>query len=390
MRGRPRRLTIALAGPERERLDALARSGASEARTVQRARILLMADEGLGNKAICAELGVSKPTVVKTLKKCFLFGVEAALADLPRSGRPALIGMEEREWVASLARAVPQDLEDGPKASRWSVASLTAYVRLRCEEHGFPSLKSVSTYSIWDMLKERGVQLHAADARLERKDQEGEKRSETVLLLYKPLTWRVRHVEVEVEKASRGGGPCWDLFLSRGGEPGGRATGNGGSDGAPKPEKAAVLRDCERCGSVSLLAGIDLLTGEVAGLVRDTGTSRDFIDFLKLVDARYDDALAINVILENTGVHTSKEVMDHLNAGKRRFAFTFAPGRASWLNLVESFFEKLARQALKGLRVPSRQALADHVLAWLKELNETPAVFRWKGSLEDIESAFAK
>jgi hypothetical protein len=63
----------------------------------------------------------------------------------------------------------------------------------------------------------------------------------------------------------------------------------------------------KRNGTVSLLAGIDLLTGKVHALVRDRHRSREFIEFLKLIDAAYPTQTAIKSILDNHSAHISKE-----------------------------------------------------------------------------------
>src|SRR6476620_11623066 len=59
----------------------------------------------------------------------------------------------------------------------------------------------------------------------------------------------------------------------------------------------------KRHGTLSLLAGIDLLTGEVHALVRDRHRSREFIEFLKLLDAVYPVHTAIKLILDNHSAH---------------------------------------------------------------------------------------
>lgn len=73
---------------------------------------------------------------------------------------------------------------------------------------------------------------------------------------------------------------------------------------------------------------------------------------------------------------------------KNRFIFTYTPKHASWLNLMESFFSKLAKQALRGLRVKSKEDLINRIANWIKQVNDEPVVYRWKWELDDIESAF--
>ena len=99
----------------------------------------------------------------------------------------------------------------------------------------------------------------------------------------------------------------------------------------------------KRHGTVSLLAGIDLLTGKVHALVKDRHRSREFIEFLELLDKAYPAHTAIHLILDNHSAHISKETRTWLtNQPAGRFKFTFTPKHGSWLNLVEGFFSKLS------------------------------------------------
>ena len=153
-----------------------------------------------------------------------------------------------------------------------------------------------------------------------------------------------------------------------------------------------MARDYEykRLGTLSLLAGIDLFTGEVVGIVREKHTSAEFIEFLKAVDNKYSDDLVIKIILDNLRVHTSKTVLEYLATRPGRFDFTFTPKHASWLNLIESFFSKLAKQSLRGLRVTSKKELVYHLNKWLDQVNADPVVYRWKWNVDDIWRGFTK
>ena len=109
----------------------------------------------------------------------------------------------------------------------------------------------------------------------------------------------------------------------------------------------------------SLLAGIDLLTGKVHALVRDRHRSREFVEFLKLLDAAYPAHTTIKLILDNHSAHISKETKAWLaDQPAGRFAFTFTPKHGSWLNLVEGFFSKLARSVPRSATVVDGRAEA--------------------------------
>jgi transposase len=120
------------------------------------------------------------------------------------------------------------------------------------------------------------------------------------------------------------------------------------------------------------LAGIDLLSGEVLGLVRDRHRSREFVEFLSMANQYYPSGARIRVVLDHHSAHISRETRAYLTSVPNRFEFVFTPKHGSWLNLVESFFGKLARTLLRGIRVTS------------KEVNEEPTVFKWKYKLEAL------
>ena len=178
-------------------------------------------------------------------------------------------------------------------------------------------------------------------------------------------------------------------MLSYDEKPGIQAIGNTAPDLPPVPGRHARLgRDPEyqRYGTVSLLAGIDLLKGEVLGLVRDRHRSTEFIEFLQLADRHYPPGLRIRVVLDNHSAHISKQTRAYLAGVPNRFEFIFTPKHGSWLNLIESFFGKLARTLLRGIRVSSKAELKARIELYLKEVNEEPVVFRWKYELETLEA----
>jgi transposase len=120
-----------------------------------------------------------------------------------------------------------------------------------------------------------------------------------------------------------------------------------------------------------LLAGIDLVTGKVHALVKDRHRSREFIEFLELVDAAYPAHTAIKLILDNHSAHISKETKAWLaDQPAHRFEFTFTPTHGSWLNLVEGFFSKLARSVLRHtVSHPSRSSRIASWLLWITSIS---------------------
>jgi transposase len=170
-------------------------------------------------------------------------------------------------------------------------------------------------------------------------------------------------------------------------KPGVQGIGATAPDLPPKPGvHAAFARDHEykRHGALSLLAGIDLLTGKVHALVEERHRSREFIEFLKLLDAAYPASTAIKIIIDHHSAHTSKETKAWLaTQPEGRSEFTFAPKHGTWLNLIEGFFSKLTRSVLRHIRIASKQELTERILAAIDDINQQPVVHTWSYKLDN-------
>jgi transposase len=164
-------------------------------------------------------------------------------------------------------------------------------------------------------------------------------------------------------------------------KPGIQAIGSTAPDLPPQPgSHAGWAREHEykRHGTLSLLAGIDLLTGKVHACVENRHRSREFIGFLKKLDAAYSTDTALKLILDNHSAHISKETRNWLAAQPEgRFTLVFTPKHGSWLNLVEGFFSKMARSMLRHIRVASKDELKARILAYLDDLNRKPVLHTW-------------
>ena len=91
------------------------------------------------------------------------------------------------------------------------------------------------------------------------------------------------------------------------------------------------------------------------------------------------------MVLDNLRVHSSSEVREYLSTIPNRFEFIFTPKHASWLNLVESFFSKMTKQLLRGIRVQTKDELVQRIYKYFDEINEIPVVYHWTWKLDDID-----
>lgn len=346
---------------------------------VERARMLLWYADGKTVSVIARRLHTNRPKVERCIDKALQLGAISALADLPRSGKDATITLEARAWLVSLACQKPKDY--GYSYELWTTKLLASHAQKHCEVAGHPSLSRLSRGTVSKILRHNKVRPHKIAYYVEKRDPDFEPKMAQVLYVYK-------EVELLREKDTETQGMA--AFLSYDEKPGIQAIANTSDDLPPVPgEHACIYRDYEyvRHGTMSLLAGIDLLNGQVHGLVRERHRSAEFVEFLKLVDSRYPHEMVIRIVLDNHSTHISKETCKYLATVPNRFEFTFTPKHGSWLNLVESFFGKMAKTVLRGLRVASKAELVERIEQYLAEINETPVVYRWKYALDSISVA---
>jgi transposase len=359
-----------------ETLTALSLSRSEPAGRVQRASILLRYHAGQTVSEIARSLATNRPLVERCVGKALGLGVAQALTDLPGRGRRPAMPPEARAWVVALACQKPKDL--GYAQELWTTRLLAKHVQEHCVEAGHPSLTKLGRGTVSKILRSNQVHPHRIQYYLERRDPDFDAKMVQVLHVYK---------EVEIWRAKGTPPPDLVAVLSYDEKPGIQAIENTARDLPPIPGRhSAVGRDYEyvRHGTLSLLAGIDLLSGEVLGLVRKRHRSAEFVEFLRLVDARYPVGARIRIVLDNHSAHISRETRAFLATLPNRFEFTFTPKHGSWLNLIESFFGKMARTLLRGIRVASADELKARIELYLKEVNETPVVYRWKYKLETL------
>jgi transposase len=366
----PRRvIEIAIGDEELIRLEAIARSRTESACRVERARILLAYRADPSAYAVGEAIGVTHQTVLRCLGRAVRLGVMAALDDSPRPGKAPEITDDARAWLVSLACQKAKDL--GYPHELWTTRLLARHVRAHAAAAGHPCLESIVQGTVCKILARHEVKPHKIRYYLERRDEAFEEKMAEVLCVYR---------EVAVLRASETA-ETNVAIISYDEKPGIQAIANTAPDLPPQPgSHASFARDHEyqRHGTLSLLAGIDLLTGKVHACVEDRHRSREFVGFLERLDAAYPTDTAITLILDNHSAHISKETTAWLaTQPEGRFSFVFTPKHGSWLNLVEGFFSKMARSLLRHIRVASKAELKARILAYLDDINSEPVIHTW-------------
>ena len=373
---------ITLTSEERDYLEMQTRARTIQAQTVCRARILLLRSDGISVDEIAEKVGLNRCSVMLCVKKYIQGGVENALFDAPGRGRNAEITDDEKAWIINFACQKPVDF--GYAAETWTYAKLTSHINKNAEAAGYTRLSTIHKSTIHNILDEAEIKPFRIKYYCENRDPDFDAKMHNVLLVYKQLSIQFDE-DGKLITFDNDGEAVHVLSFDE--KPGIQAIATTSEDLLPDAEHSFVSRDYEykRLGTLSLLAGIDLQTGEAIPLVSETHNSNDYIEFLKILDEKYPKGDKIRIVLDNLKVHTSEATRKYLSTVPGRFEFVFTPKHGSWLNMVESFFSKMTKQMLRGIRVKSKEELKSRIYLYFNEVNEEPVVFHWKYNLDDID-----
>ena len=370
--------TISLTSEDRAYLETQAKARTIQAQTVLRAKILLLKADGMTIDAIANKVDMNRKSVMLCINKYLEGGIENALFDAPGRGRNAEITDDEKAWIINIACQKPVNL--GYSAEVWTRALLTKHINNYAESAGHMRLSTISQSKVRTILEESDIKPNKIAYYCENRDLDFDQKMHNVLLVYKQLSMQFDENGVlllfdEDEQVIH--------VLSYDEKPGIQAIATTSEDLSPNEKHSTFSCDYEykRLGTVSLMAGIDLQTGEAIPLVSDTYNSKDYIEFLKKLDKKYPKEDKIRLILDNLKVHASEETHKYLATVPGRFEFVFTPKHGSWLNLVEGFFSKLTRQSLRGIRVKTKEELIERIYRYFDEVNEELVVYHWKYKL---------
>jgi transposase len=374
-----RAIELAMTDEEVGSLRALSRSRTEPARRVERARMLLAYRETPSFYGVGRSLGTHHQTVERCVERALAYGPLAALDDRPHPGKEPTITSEAKAWLVSLA--CDKAKEHGYPHELWTTRLLARHAREHGPAAGHPCLAKLVQGTVCKILGKEEIKPHKVRYYLENRDAEFEQKMAEVLCVYREVAV-LKRTSAKSKKRRNA-----VAIVSCDEKPGIQAIATTAPDLPPEPGvHATFARDHEykRHGTLSLLAGIDLLTGKVHALVRDRHRSREFIEFLKLLDTAYPARTAIKLILDNHSAHISRETTAWLATRPAgRFEFTFTPKHGSWLNLIEGFFSKFARSVLRHIRVASKYELKQRIMAGIDEINRHPVTHTWSYRIAD-------
>lgn len=330
---------VLISSEQRTALQAITKRRREDASLVRRARIILLAADGVPSVEIASMLDVT-PETVSRIRKRFIHGGVDAIYERKKAGRKDhALSSETVENIIQLAMSPPP-----PGRSRWTT-------RLLASRFG------ITSGAVSDVLRKGGVKPHLKRTYKVSRDPEFVKKVNDVVGLYlnPPSNAIVLSVDekTSIQALERTQLP---LPLRQG-----RATRH--------------THDYKRNGVVDLYAALELATGQVTHALTNSHTAADFLSFMKKVDRAYSGA-ELHVILDNSSSHSTPEVKAWL-AAHPNVHFHYTPTSASWLNQVEGFFGILGKQALFTTDFKSTKALREHLRAYLRSWNRDPTPFEW-------------
>jgi transposase len=335
---------------DRSRLEGLVRASSIRAGLAQRARIVLLAADGLPNAEIARRTGTSRPTVVDWRARYDAGGI-TALGDQPRSGRPPKID-EIDVVVATLADEGRPPTHLG--VTHWSARLLGAHLGI-----SFASVARI--WRKWNLQPWR-VQTFkfSTDPQLEAKIRD-------VVGLY--MNPPEKAVVVCIDEKSQiqaldRTAPILPIM------PG-------------VPEKQT--HDYVRNGTTTLFAALEVATGRVEQLCQSRHRHQEFLRFLKQVAKAY-PRVKLHIVCDNYATHKHDTVTAWL-ARNKRVSMHFTPTSGSWLNLVEIFFGIITRQAIRRGTFNSVRELTEAITEFINGWNERCEPFVWT---KDADTIIAK
>ena len=342
-----RAIEIRLDADERKRIEKLVKAPATRQGIAKRLRAVLYAGRGWENQRIARALKMGINGVARWRLRYVETGVMGVLSDRERSGRPPQIDRERVEAI------VKKTLSELPAArTHWSRASMAKAV-------------GVSPSTVGRIWRSHGLKPHRVKTfKLSRDPAFVEKMEDVVGLYLAPPVNAVVFCADEKTQVQA-------LDRTQPGLP------------LKKGRAGTMTHDYKRNGTTTLFAALNVLTGVVISQFHQKHTNKEWLLFLKEIEAQTPKDKSIHVICDNYATHKHPRVRAWLKRNPRVHQH-FTPTSSSWLNMVERFFRDVTENAIRRGAFTSVPDLIDAIDRYLIEHNRDPKPFIWTASAKDI------
>jgi transposase len=335
---------LVLRDGDRARLESLTRSSSVRAGLVQRARIVLLASDGVANAQIARQVGVARQTVIDWRERYRVLGI-GGLDDLARWGRPRVI--DDAEVVVETLQPPPAELG----VTHWSARLLG--------EHLGISFASVAR--IW---REWKLQPWRRESFKFSTDPELEAKVRDVVGLYLNPPDKAVVLSLDEKSQVQALDRTAPILPLRPGLP------------------ECATHDYVRHGTTTLFAALEVATGKVTDACYPRHRHTEFLRFLKRVAKAY-PRVKLHLVVDNYSTHTHPAVRAWL-ARNPRITMHFTPTSGSWLNMVEIFFGIITRQAIRRGTFTSVKDLIAAIETFIDGWNERCQPFAWTKTADQI------
>lgn len=325
---------------ELKKLRLWSNSGRQEKRLVDRARIILLSADGISDMEIARRLKTRPNTVGKWRKRYIEQGL-SGLYDAPRSGKPVLyeINTTRNAILETLEKPVPKG------QAMWDGKSVA-------EELG------ISKHKVWRVLRKEGISLQRHRSWCVSTDPEFATKAADIVGLYlnPPLKALVLSVDEKpsIQALER---PSGYVYTSN------------------KKMVRGLKSTYKRHGTLNLFAALEVATGQVRSRITELKRRVEFLEFMDMVVADYQNEQEIHVIMDNYCIHKKCDtwLKEHPSVH-----FHYTPTSASWLNMIEIWFGILSRKAIKGASFTSCEELANAIREFVDVYNDKAEPFTWR------------
>ena len=346
--GRPLEAVV-LSESERAELGALACRRKTAQALAMRARIVLLAGDGIANKVVAARLGVDPVTVGKWRRR-FLVGRLDGLRDEPRCGAPRTV--EDARIEAVIVRTL-ESLPDN--ATHWS-------------SRGMARASGLSTSTVQRIWRAFGLQPHRSETFKLSTDPDFISKVRDIVGLYLAPPARALVLCVDEKSQIQALDRSQPLLPLRPGQVERRT------------------HDYTRHGTTSLFAALDIATGAVIGKCYPRHRATEFRRFLDEIEKAVPDDLDVHLVMDNYATHKTPMIRDWL-LKRPRWHVHHTPTGASWINQVERFFALLSERQIRRGAHRSVAALQVAITSFVDAHNAEPKPFRWTKTADDILAA---
>jgi transposase len=362
---------IELTAKQREELERRARSYTAPYWQVVRAKVVLLAANGMANSEVAQQVGTS-PQVVHRWRKRFCEQGLEALKDRPRSGRPRVFPSQVSVEVKALACQLPATT--GAPLSRWSCAELARELMLR----GVVAFISAAT--VWRTLAKDAIRPWYHRMWIFPRDPAFAQKAARVLDLYarvfegQPLGGNEFVICADEKTSVQARCRCHPSL------PPGRA------------RLMRVEHEYERKGAVAYMAAYDVHRAKVFGRCEET---TGILPFGRLVEQvmtaePYASAERVFWVVDNGSSHRGQASIDRLEGQWPTLRLVHLPVHASWLDQVEIYFSVVQRKVVSPNDFFDTDAIASTLASFEDRYNAVSEPFDWRFTRDDLDKLLAR